>query len=122
MTWNGARDNRGFIKGLFWFVVLVALAYVGISFGKPYYRYNTLESHTKDILVVETGYSENLPRLKEKILEEARKLKIPLSEDNISLSFNGASKVVTVRAKWSEVVNFWDYYSTRLNFDMNVED
>ena len=44
--------DRGFVKGFFVLCVLVAIVFVGISFGKPYYRYYTLEFTYK-------GFSEN---------------------------------------------------------------
>ena len=47
--------NRGSIKGIFWLIVLAAVVFVGISFGKPYYRYYTLGSNTRDFLKTDIG-------------------------------------------------------------------
>ncbi len=33
--------DKGFVKGLFIVLIIVAAAFVAISFGKPYYRYLT---------------------------------------------------------------------------------
>ena len=46
--------NRGLVKGLLVLCVLVAIVFVGVSFGKPYYRYYTLSSHTRDFLKSDT--------------------------------------------------------------------
>jgi hypothetical protein len=113
--------NQGFIKGLLMLAVLVGIAYAAIMFGTPYYRYNTLRSHTRDMLSMETVTGQNLPTIKTKILEEAAKLKIPLTEGKLEVSIN-ASKVVKVKARWSEVVNLLDYYSQKVDFEMEVEN
>lgn len=110
---NNRFDNRGFIKFLFTLGVLVAVAFVLISFGKPYYRYYTLKSYTHDELLMEVGATNVIRR---KVLERAAELGIPLQAGNLEVTKN--AKVVTVKASWSEVVDFWGYYSKRLDFDM----
>lgn len=106
-------DNRGFIKFLFTLGVLVAVVFVLLSFGKPYYRYYTLKSYTHDELLMEVGATNVI---RHKVLERAAELGIPLQADNLEVTKN--AKVVTVKASWSEVVDFWGYYSKRLDFDM----
>ena len=110
-------SEQGFIKGILWLLILVAIVYIGISFGKPYYRYNTLRSHTKDILSSELG---QVKLIKEQILAEAVELKVPLSEEHLDVSING-NKIVKVKGTWSETVNFWDYYSKKIDFELDVE-
>jgi hypothetical protein len=111
------KDERGLVKGLFILAVVVAIAFAGIQFGKPYYRYNTLRSYTKDTILME---GENVQVIRTKVLEEAEELKVPLDEEDLEVTVNQA-KIVKVKAKWSEVVDFWGYYSKRLDFDLNVE-
>ncbi len=113
-------DNQGFIKGFLILAVLVGIVYVIIMFGGPYYRYNTLRSNTKDMLSMESGNPERMPAIKQQILEEAGKLKIPLVESNLDVSVS-PTKVMKVKARWSEVVNLMDYYSKKIDFDMDVE-
>jgi len=108
--------SQGFIRGFLMLLILVAVVYAGFSFGKPYYRYNTLRSYTKDILLMELGGEATIRR---KVLEEAENLKIPLKKENLTIK--KANKRIRVNAKWSEVVDFWGYYRKRLDFDMNVE-
>lgn len=110
------RGRHGFIKGLFTLFVLVAVVYVGVSFGKPYYRYNTLRSYTKDVLLMELG---GVDTIREKVLAEAANLNIPLGKDDLRVT--KVDKIIKVNARWSEVVDFWGYYQKRLDFDMNVE-
>ncbi|MBA4372502.1 MAG: hypothetical protein C0402_06525 [Thermodesulfovibrio sp.] len=112
--------NQGFIKGFFMLALLVGIAYTAIMFGAPYFRYNTLRSHTKDILAVETPNPDRIPAIKAKILEEAVTLKVPLSAGNLDMTIN-TSKVMIVKARWSEVVNLMDYYSKKVDFEMDVE-
>lgn len=113
------RGNRGFIRGFSLLALLVAVLFVLISFGKPYYRYNTLRSHTKDILMMELG---NMDEIKKKVMADAAELHVPLQEENIAVTQQGPQgKVMKVKATWSETVNFWDYYQKTLDFDMEVE-
>ncbi len=108
--------KQGFIKGIFSLLILVALVVVGLGFAKPYYRYYTLGSHTRDILRTEIG---NLETIKEKILEDAKELNIPLSKNAVEVTL--VQKVVKVNARWSETVDFWGYYQRKLDFEMKEE-
>lgn len=110
--------RQGFVKLFIIFLLVAAIAFVGISFGKPYYRYNTLRSQTKDILAMELG--NNVPEIKKRILAEAAELNVPLDEENLDVTYN-ASKITKVRASWSEVVDFWGYYQKKIDFVMETE-
>ncbi len=111
--------KRGFISitTILLFLVIVAAAYVGISFARPYIRYNTLRMHTTDILESEL---KSLPAIKQEVLKDAAELKIPLSEENVEVTVS-PMKVIKVKATWSETVNFWDYYQKQLDFVMEVD-
>lgn len=111
-------SKQGFIRGFLSLLIIVAIIYVGISFGKPYYRYNTLRSHTKDMLL--TGI-DNVEAVKEKVLAEAAELQIPLKESNVDVTMSPVSKAIKVKATWSETVDFWGYYQKKLDFVMTVE-
>ena len=113
---KGGIGKQGFIMNLLLLLIFAAVVFVGISFGKPYIRYNTLRSHTKDILSSEINV---LPAIKEKIMAEAAELKVPLKEENLELTMD--NKIIKVKATWSETVNFWDYYHKQLDFVMEVE-
>lgn len=113
---TGRLGREGFITTFLLLLIFAALVFVGISFGKPYYRYNTLRSHTKDILSSEINV---LPAIKEQVLKEAKELNVPLQEENLEVTMQ--NKIIKVKATWSETVNFWDYYKKRLDFDMEVE-
>jgi hypothetical protein len=106
----------GLIKGLFLIAVLVFIAFVGISFGKPYYRYVVLGSHTRDIMKEEIG---NVDIIKEKIMADAKELNVPLQDDNLDVRIE--NKMVKVDAHWSEVVDFWGYYQKKLDFAIHEE-
>ncbi len=110
-------DNRGFVKGLFSILLIGVLLYIGISFAKPYYRYSILKSYSKSILEAGLGDTE---KIKKRILTSADELKIPLTENNITLQRH--NNTVTLKANWSEVVDLLGYYQRNLNFnvDMNM--
>jgi hypothetical protein len=109
--------RQGSIKVYLCMVVFVAVAFVGISFGKPYYRYNTLRSHTKDMLLEDIGSPEII---KAKVMGEAAALNIPLDEDNLEVTIT-SKKITIVKAKWSETVDFWGYYQKTLDFELDEE-
>ncbi|MBI5100637.1 MAG: hypothetical protein HZB33_02190 [Nitrospirae bacterium] len=115
---NHVLSQQGFIKGILWMFVLIALGYAGISFGQPYYRYNTLRSHTKDMILMDIG---DINTIKARVLKEAAELKVPLTEENLDVSIT-EKKVVKVKGRWSETVNFWDYYSKTIDFELDVEN
>jgi hypothetical protein len=108
--------SRGFVKLIFILAIFVGLVFVGFSFGRPYYRYNTLRSYTQDALEMQTG---TLQTIKEKVLADAASLHIPLKEENVEVTQDG--KRIRVKATWSEVVDFWGYYRKQLDFNMDVE-
>lgn len=108
--------DKGFIKGFFITLLLVAVIFVLISFGKPYFRYYTLGSHTRDALKMEIG---NIDIIRVKIKEEAKELNIPLEDKDLEVILD--QKTIRVKATWSETVDFWGYYQKKLDFTMNEE-
>jgi hypothetical protein len=108
--------EEGLIRGLFLLALVVAVAFVGISFGKPYYRYLVLGSHTRDVMKEEIG---SVDAIRERIMADAKELKVPLQDDNLDVRIE--NKIVKVDAHWSEVVDFWGYYQKRLNFAIHEE-
>jgi len=110
------NNERGFIKTIFWFAVLVALVFLAMSFGKPYYRYYVLGSHTRDILKNEIG---NLEVIKQNIMKDADELGVPLLEGDLSVTMN--LKVVKVRARWEETVDLYGYYQKKMDFVLEEE-
>jgi hypothetical protein len=108
--------DKGFVKGLFIILIIVACAFVAISFGKPHYRYLMLGSHTRDILKSELG---NVDIIKKQTLENAKELGIPLDEKNLEVVLD--RKIIKVKATWSETVDFWGYYQKKFDFALNEE-
>jgi len=111
-------NRQGFIKGFLSLSIIAALIFVGVSFGKPYYRYNTLRSHTRDLLL--SGV-ENVETIKERVLADAAELQVPLKESNLEVTMALQTKIIKVKAVWSETVDFWGYYQKELDFVMTVE-
>lgn len=108
--------NRGFVKGVLSLFILVAVVFAGISFGKPYYRYYMLGSHTRDFLKTEVG---NINAIRQNIMDNAAELNVPLNEKDLDVVIK--MKFVKVRATWSETVDFWGYYQKRFDFVMEEE-
>ena len=112
---NKRIGEKGLVKGIFTILLLVFVAFLLISYGKPYYRSYVLGSHTRDILRSEIG---NIDTIKTKIMEEAKELNVPLNEENLEVV---REKVIKVNASWTDTVDFWGYYETRIDFSMNEE-
>jgi hypothetical protein len=108
--------ERGFIKVVLVLAILVVCVFVAISFAHPQYRYYMLGSHTRDILKSEIG---NIEVIKQKVLENAKELNIPLDEKNLEVTLD--KKIIRVKATWSETVDFWGYYQKKFDFAMNEE-
>ena len=113
---NKRIGEKGLVKGIFTILVLVFVAFLLISYGKPYYRSYVLGSHTRDILRSEIG---TLDTIKTTIMEEAKELNVPLNEENLEVVRD--IRVIKVNASWTDTVDFWGYYETKLDFSMNEE-
>jgi hypothetical protein len=113
------KDNirdKGFIKGIFFILLFVAVMFVLLSFGKPYFRYYTLGSHTRNALKMDIG---SIDVIRAKIKEDAKELNIPLEDEDLQVVLE--NKTIRVKATWSDTVDFWGYYQKKLNFTMNEE-
>jgi hypothetical protein len=108
--------ERGSVKGLLLLLVFAAMVFVGISFGKPYYRSYTLGSHTRNHLKTDIG---DVATIKKNIMKDAEELKVPLDEADLDVVL--VNKVIKVRATWSETVDFWGYYQKQFDFVMEEE-
>lgn len=108
--------NRGFVKGILSLFILVAVVYTGVSFAKPYYRYYTLGSYTRDFLKTDVG---NIEAIRENIMNNAEELNVPLVGKNLDVKI--VEKFVKVKATWSETVDFWGYYQKKIDFVMEEE-
>lgn len=108
--------ERGLIRGIFLILVLVAVIFLLISYGTPYYRYYVLGSHTRDILKAEIG---RIDVIRTKIMDEAKELNVPLDEENLEVVLD--KKIIKVNASWTDTVDFWGYYQTKIGFSINEE-
>jgi adenine-specific DNA methylase len=110
-------NEKGYIKLIFVTVVIVFLAYLGIKFGMPYYRYSAFKSDIKEFARVSVG---DLNRTKADIIERARDLKIPIEEKDLII--DKKDNMVRVKTSWSETVDVMGLYQKTLDFDIDVEE
>jgi len=108
--------NRGYVTGILLLLVLAAVVFVGISFGKPYYRSYMLGSHTRDFLKTDIG---NIEAIRKNVMKDAEELNVPLDEADLEVF--RVNKVMKVKATWSETVDFWGYYQKQFDFVMEEE-
>ncbi|MBI5073746.1 MAG: hypothetical protein HZB62_01020 [Nitrospirae bacterium] len=108
--------EKGFIKTLFGFLLLVAIIAALILLGKPYYRSYTLGAHTRDYLKTEIG---EVAKIRENVMKDANELGIKLNESDLSVTID--NKVVKVKATWKDTVDFWGYYQKTFDFELYEE-
>ena len=108
--------EKGFIKTLLGFFLLIALVAAGVAFARPYYRYYTLGSHTRDFLRTDIGDGNTI---KKHVMEDAAELGIPLDDRDVSVSV--LKKTVKVRAAWTDTVDLWGYYQKSVDFVMEED-
>ena len=108
--------NRGFVTGVLSLCILVVIIFIGISFGKPYYRFYALGSHTRDFLKTDVG---DIDAIKKNVMKDAAELNVPLDEADLEVV--SLNKIIKVKATWSETVDFWGYYQKQLDFVMEEE-
>ena len=112
---NGIGE-KGFIKGLFWLLLLGAIMVSLMLFGKPYYRSYTLGAHTRDLLKTEIG---DITAIRNNVMKDAAELGIKLRETDLSVTID--NKTVKVKATWKDTVDFWGYYQKTFDFELYEE-
>lgn len=108
--------EKGFVKTLFGLFLLVALIFLAMAFGKPYYRSYTLGAHTRDFLKTEIG---DIATIRKHILDDAAELGVNLNENDLNVYLD--KKVVKVKANWKDTVDLWGYYQKTFDFEMYEE-
>jgi hypothetical protein len=108
--------QKGFIKGIIGLFLLIALILAGVTFARPYYRYYSLGSHTRDFLRTEIG---NVETIRKNIMKDAAELDVPLDEKDVSVTL--VQKIIKVKATWTDTVDLWGLYQTNVDFVMEEE-
>ncbi|MDI6889818.1 MAG: hypothetical protein QMC83_02605 [Thermodesulfovibrionales bacterium] len=103
-------------KAIFWLLLFAFLAYSGIKFGMPYYRYLAFKADAKEISRVSL---ENEEGIRDKVFERAKELKIPISKGDIEVSRTG--RIMRIRTSWFEVVDILGIYRKTLKFTIDTE-
>ena len=110
-------NEKGYIKFVLVVVILALLAYLGFKFGAPYYRYSVFNSDAKEITRISLG---DVAKTRALLYERAQELKLPIEEDNISVTVD--KKTVYVSTSWSETVDLFGIYQKDLNFAVDIEE
>ncbi len=108
--------NEGFIKGVVYLVILGLAAIIAISFTMPYYRYYVLKIQSEGYMKIENNSNKVV---REKIIETAKKLEVPLIEHNLSIS--RIEDTLFVKAHWTETVDIFGKYQKELYFSLDLE-
>ncbi|MEW6583984.1 MAG: hypothetical protein AB1442_00060 [Nitrospirota bacterium] len=111
------NNEKGFVKLIFVILLLVFMAYLGYSFGMPYYRYSAFKSDVREMARISLGNEE---RTRAQILEKAEEYRIPITEDTLNVTVT--SKSVRVSTAWSETVDVLGLYQKTLRFNVDIEE
>jgi hypothetical protein len=111
------KNHRGGIKPFICIILLGISVYIGYMFGMPYYHYYSLKSETKAIARLSFRKPD---RYVDMVYETARSLRVPIERMDIHVSTKNNN--VRISTSWSEVVDFFGYYSVPLHFQINVEE
>lgn len=111
------RNEKGYVKVVFTLLVIGFLAYAGVQFGIPYYKYSAFKTEAKDITRMGLGHVD---RIRHILFESAKERKIPIEEEDISVVNMG--KTVRVQTSWSETVDLLGLYQKKLNFTVDIEE
>lgn len=104
-------------KAIFWLLVLVFLAYLGLKFGFPYYRYLAFKSDAKEIARVSIEV-KNEEEIRNRIFERAQELKVPIDKRDIELF--KTERDIRVKTSWFEVVDILGVYQKTLKFNVDT--
>ena len=109
-------ENEGFIKGVVYLLIFGLAVIITISFAMPYYRYYILKMQSEGYLKIENSIIE---KLNEKIMETAKELKVPLTEDNLKIT--RVEETLFLKAHWTEVVDIFGKYQKELYFSLDLK-
>ncbi len=108
-------ENEGFIKGVVYLLIIGFVAVVAISFTMPYYRYYVLKMQAEGYLKIK---SSNPERIKIKIMDTAKELKVPLNEGDLKIT--QVEDTLILKAHWTEIVDIFGKYQKELYFFLDT--
>ena len=112
-------NEKGGIKWIVILAIIIIALFLAITFGRPFYKYNTLRSHTKDLLLSQVN---KLPEIRQAVLADAEQIGVPLNAEDLQVTeTKGEYHVIKVDAQWTERVDLFGYYQKDFDFDMHVE-
>ncbi len=108
--------NEGFIKGVIYLIIIGLASIIAVSFTMPYYRYYVLKMQSEGYMKIDNNSTKVVG---EKIMETAKELKVPLTEDNLKIS--RIEDTLFVKAHWTETVDIFGKYQKELYFSLDLE-
>lgn len=92
------------IRRLICLGTIAAIVYLGVLFGRPYYKYYAFKSDAEEIV----RFADVEERqMKEHFMKRAKDIGVPLKEENLELTkVNDGYKA---KVSWSETVKVYEY-------------
>jgi hypothetical protein len=98
-------------KLLVWLAVFALFVYIGLQFGRPFYKEHMFQADVDEMVRFELNSPD---ALKQRIMESAKQWKVPLDENNLDVE--GSSGDFRASAKWTEEVNILGEYRKTFAF------
>lgn len=107
--------NQGFIR-MKHLLLIVLLLLIFIPIAQPFSRYCAFLWNTNKILKLNSGNSQII---RKEIMSYTKNKKIPLIENNLTLSRE--KRKVKVKMYWTDPIDYFGYFQKPLTFFINDE-
>ncbi len=107
--------NEGSVKGVIYLLIFVFMVFLAVKFATPFYHYYFFKMQSEGDLKINVNY---VKPIKEKVMETAKEFNVPVSEENLRITVDGADR--TLNASWTEEVDIFGYYQREFHFVLDI--
>ena len=109
--------EQGSATAIIYLLIFIALVYLGISFGTPFYHYHAFRSQAEGYLKIDTIQPKVV---RGRILKAAKDYNVPLLEQNLVVTRDESTNTFALKADWSETVDLFGYYKKKYDFNLDL--
>ncbi len=110
-------NEKGFIKPVLTILVVIVFVYAGYQFAVPYYKHSSLKSEAKELARISLGKED---ALRDKILNKAEELDLPISRNQIFVMRTG--NTMRVQVSWTDKVDIMGLYQKEIDFKIDINE
>jgi hypothetical protein len=109
--------EQGSATAIIYLLIFIALVYLGIAFGTPFYHYHAFRSQAEGYLKIDTIQPKVV---RGRILKAAKDYNVPLLEQNLVVTRDESTNTFSLKADWSETVDLFGYYQKKYDFNLDL--